>query len=602
MTGQSPAPFSPSRSQTLPPRSNVARRIAELRREDQELGSKLTSVAFVRVVAVSLSLAGVIAYAPSGAGVASWQYVLIAVTYALSATTAFLLRYRRYLMPLAYSQIVIDTVVVSILVIMTGVIESPFTFVYVFTVLAASVTLYRRGALIATICYFLMFGTLALLQVEELLRGVPPVVFGRAMFSFTMHSAGIAMIGVLSSTLAEKLKTTGRELAEKRIDYERLEELHAAILRSLPAGLMTIDGEGGIRYANEAALGILRRESGEVIGARLDEIAPAIAERWTPTLLNVDKATPRERFEASHQRSDGRTIRIGFSFAPLGGDEVGTWGSIAVFQDVTHIVRLKDAYERAERLATVGKMAAGLAHEVRNPLASVCASIDVLKESLNPPEPMQRLMNNVVREADRLNTLITDFLEFARPREPNLQQTDVSALIASVFDVLRNDALLAGVKLELEVQPSLFARVDPGQLRQVVWNLGRNGAEAIQSSQKRRLAVSARSRGEIVELVFRDSGPGIPADKMKRIFDPFFTTKERGTGLGLAITHSIVAAHGGSILVESNHDEGTEVIVSLPVLGPVLIEEPSSDMDILGGSLEPPRTDGAIDGSGSRRR
>jgi two-component system, NtrC family, sensor histidine kinase PilS len=587
---------SAARSQTLPPRSSFARRIENLRREDAELARKLASVAFVRVIAVSLSLGVLFVFAADPARVTTWQYTLIAATYALSGAYAIMLRYRAYILALAYVQIVFDTLIVTFLVIMTGGIESPFTFVYVFTVLGASVMLYRRGALIATLAYFLMFGTLVLLQVDVGIDLLPHVEFGRAMFSFVMCTSGIVLVGVLSSTLAEKLRVAGRELAERQIDYEELEELHAQILRSLPAGLMTIDAEGSVRYANEAALAILKRPEEEVVGGLLAEIAPSMAAHWRPTITVIDHDGPRERYEVTHRRIDGRTIRLGFSFAPL-GSRSGSWGSIAVFQDVTDIVRLKDAYERAERLATVGKMAAGLAHEVRNPLASVCASIDVLKQTLNPPEQTKRLMSNVVKEADRLNGLITDFLEFARPREPSLKETDVSALVASVVDVLKNDQILASAELELLLERGVTALVDPDQVRQVVWNLARNGAEALAESPRKVLTLATRSSGEMVELMFRDTGPGISPEKMKRIFDPFFTTKERGTGLGLAITHSIVTAHGGRILVESKPEGGTEVTVLLPKSGATL-----TDVDILTSTMDVPRVNGVNDGASSRRR
>lgn len=573
-----------SRSQTLPPRSSFARRIETIKREDTELARKLESVAFVRVIAVSLSLAILFVFAqnsPHPENVTTWQYALIAATYALSGGYALMLRYRPVaLLPLAYLQIVLDTSIVTFLIVMTGGIESPFTFVYVFTVLGASTMLYRRGAVIATLCYFLMFGTLVLLQVDVGIDGLPHVEFGRAMFAFVMCTSGIMIVGVLSSTLAEKLKIAGRELAERQIDYEELEELHAAILKSLPAGLLTIDAEGAVRYANEAAMSIFKRTEEQVVGAPLVQLSPSMAEYWDPTSTAIERQGPRERYEATHQRPDGKTIRIGFSFAPLGARVGGSSGSVVVFQDVTEIVRLKDAYERAERLATVGKMAAGLAHEVRNPLASVCASIDVLKQTLNPPESTKRLMNNVVKEADRLNGLITDFLEFARPREPNLKPTDVSALMSGVIDMLKNDPALKEVALEQRLERGLSALVDPDQLRQVVWNLARNGAEAMAESAQKVLSVGARRSGDAVELTFADTGPGIDPDKMKQIFDPFFTTKERGTGLGLAITHSIVAAHGGRILVENRVEAGTEVTVSLPLDAATSLAEKRASGDL----------------------
>lgn len=550
-------------------------RLADSGDESGELARKLAIVAFIRVLIVTVSFGALFILIQSRPGrgegeIRTWHYALIGAAYGLSFVYAVALRYRWGVLPLAYAQIVLDTLMVSVLVSMTGGIESVFTFVYVFTVLGASTTLYRRGAVVATISYVLMLGTVVLLQVDDEVRLLASVDFGRAMFSFFMYSLGIGLVAFLSSALAEKAKITGRRLAEKQSDYARLEELHAVILRSLPAGLMTIDEMGFVRFANEAALLILRRSRESTIGAALADVVPCMArELECARPMEMGNEATRERFEGSFVREDGRSIRIGFSFAPLGGGG-GAKGSIAVFQDVTELVRLKDAYERAERLATVGKLAAGLAHEVRNPLASICASIDVIKGSLEPPEPMKRLMANVVKEADRLNALITDFLAFARPRELQIKTVDLSTVVASVVDVLKNDQLFRSCKLDLSLESGLRASIDADQIRQVVWNLARNAAEAMATPSRSStgvLSVKTRSRAQFAEILIRDTGPGIPPEHMKRIFDPFYTTKPRGSGLGLAITHSIVEAHGGRILLESRPGEGTEALVSLPQEG-----------------------------------
>jgi two-component system sensor histidine kinase PilS (NtrC family) len=558
--------------------------------ENAELARKLAIVAFVRVGVVSITLGALFIFSElrlpgAGEDVSGWQYVLIAVTYALSIVYALILRYRTAVLALAYAQIVLDTIIGTVLVTLTGGIESVFAFVFVFTVLGASITLYRRGAIIAAICYFLLFGTIVLLQVDGGLRLLSPVDFGHAMFSFFMYSVGIGLVAVLSSELSQKALITRRRLAEREIDYAELAELHAAILRSLPAGLMTMDAEGVVRFANDAALAILAQDESEVIGRLLGAVVPSMGNRWEQRRGRLAGQEVRDRYEESVKRRDGKTIRIGFSFAPLGESTNRTTGSIVVFQDVTEIVRLKDAYERAERLATVGKFAAGLAHEVRNPLASMCASIDVLKTSLSPPEPMRRLMNNVVSEADRLNVLISDFLAFARPREPQRIETDVTQLVQNVVELIRNDQLVSKVRIELQLEDGLQVSIDRDQMRQVIWNVVKNAAEAMSQSESRlsnpeapgsakgqqpagrrpgMLAISTRGKKTTVEIVIRDTGPGVSAEHLKRIFDPFYTTKARGSGLGLAISYAIAQAHGGRLLLESKPGEGAEVTIILP--------------------------------------
>lgn len=195
----------------------------------------------------------------------------------------------------------------------------------------------------------------------------------------------------------------------------------------------------------------------------------------------------------------------------------------------------------------------------------MCASIDVLKRAIDPPDPMKRLMTNVVREANRLNALITDFLAFARPREPMRRRTDLSGTLASVVELLKNDRLFASVKLELDLEPGVTAWIDGDQMRQVVWNLARNAAEAMSGQGEGTLRLATRTRGDSVEIIISDTGPGISPEQLKRIFDPFYTTKESGTGLGLSIVHAIVESHGGRIQVESGGVVGTEMTIVLPL-------------------------------------
>ncbi len=555
--------------------------------ERQDLSKRLLLIAAVRLGVVTLALGAVLLKTnleslSSDAQLSDWQYILIGLTYALSIGYAGLLRYQRLHLPLAYAQVFLDASLVSVLVLMTGGIESVFSFTYVFTVLTASTTLYRRGATVAVAGGILMYGTILAVQLGNLLPQVLPVVReGTALFSFVIHTLGMGLVAGLASTLAEKARITGQQLATKSIALERLEELHGAILRSLPAGLMTLDAEGTVRYANDAALVILRLDTENVVGRSLTEVVPVIADARDRKSLRIQER--RERFEETHARADGSTIRLGFSFAPLtsGPGQGSTW--MVVFQDVTEIVLLKEAVERAERLATVGKFAAGLAHEVRNPLASMCASIDVLKGALRPPEPLERLMNNVVREAERLNHLISDFLVFARPRSLQLQVADLSPLAQSVAELFVQDARIKGIVLEVRAPQPAFAAIDEDLLRQVLWNLLKNGADAMPQGGKLILEVGHTRNGEPCFTV-KDEGIGIPPELSKRVFDPFYTTKERGTGLGLAITHAVVEAHGGSIIVESRVGVGTEMKVILqPNLPPAGETRASTDdIDLMG--------------------
>ena len=532
--------------------------------EADELAPRLALVALIRVAVVTAALALLFAFnwlnPPNRlVDVQTWQYVLIGAVYGLSLVYGALLRVRRLLVPLVYAQAVLDALVVSVLVLMTGGVESIFAFAYVFAVLGASLTLYRRGGLISAAGSMLMYGTIVVLQVNRTVGVLPRIETGQALFSYFVHSLGVALVAVLASTLAERARVTRRRLAEKESDLEQLQELHAAILRSLPAGLLTVDGVGVVRYANEAAKGILRAEDEQILEAPLRALIPSMHGAWSR--VNAEGPSERrERFEEAHVRPDGTSIRVGFSFAPLAVMQGGLPSSIVVFQDVTDIVRLKEAVERAERLATVGKFAAGLAHEVRNPLASMCASIDVLQSTLQIPEPMRRLMSNVVKEADRLNGLITDFLAFSRPRKLELEDLDLGDLVQGVLSMFENDELMRRCKIERRLALGVRASLDEDLVRQVVWNLVKNAGEAM-APEGGSLYIETAMRDLQPVLVVRDTGPGIEEARLKRVFDPFYTTKEGGSGLGLAITHSIIEAHGAKMSIESTPGEGTTVTV-----------------------------------------
>lgn len=563
-------------------------------RDDDELAKKLLVVAAIRVTVVTLALGVLFALVqlrPPGnsAEIQEWQYTLIGITYGLSIVYAAALRYQRLVRPLAYAQIGLDSLIVSVLVLMTGGVESIFGFAYVFPVLGASVALYRRGGLVAAVVTILMYGTIVSAQLTRFV-GVLPVVIvpANALLSYALHSAGMALVAVLSSTLAEKAKKTGQALAETQLDYEQLQELHAAILRSLPAGLLTIDETATIRYANEAAINILRVGSSELLGRPLQAVAPGMRltwERW-----RSDPLLGRERHEHAYEHKDGSRARLGYSFAPLSLSMGGTMGSIVVFQDVTDIVRLKETVERSRRLATVGKFAAGLAHEVRNPLASMCASIDVLAATLTPPESMQRLMSNVVEEADRLNRLITDFLALARPRALQMSKHDLSSVVGSILEVFANDAVVKEAKLASDLEPGVDAVFDEDLIRQVVWNLLRNAAEALEGKGTLQVLVRTEQGRPVLEV--KDDGPGMSQEQLSRVFDPFYTTKVGGSGLGLAISHSIVEAHGAQMNIDSTEGSGTSVSIhfrdvseSAEIDTSDLVDDGSDDVELLSGTV-----------------
>ena len=219
--------------------------------------------------------------------------------------------------------------------------------------------------------------------------------------------------------------------------------------------------------------------------------------------------------------------------------------------------------QRAERLAAVGRLAAGIAHEIRNPLASISGSIELLQNTAEADgaKENKELMTIVIREVDRLNALITQLLEFARPRALETERLDVAATMSEMLKVFENDKRLGEARVELVAEGAPIVDADAGQLRQVVWNLLRNAAEAAPGQPIR---VEVRGDGELVSLTIRDRGPGIAVEHRAHLFEPFFSTKDGGTGLGLATVHRIVDEHRGAVEFDCPTGGGTVVTVRLP--------------------------------------
>jgi two-component system sensor histidine kinase PilS (NtrC family) len=287
------------------------------------------------------------------------------------------------------------------------------------------------------------------------------------------------------------------------------------------------------------------------------------------------------RFEGQIAKHDGATAILGFTASLLKDDRDTVRGIILTFQDITRLTEMEEQMRRQERLATVGSLAAGIAHEIRNPLASLSGSIQMLQGDLDLQGDSRHLMDIVLRETDRLNTIITEFLDYARPRSSARERVDLVSLMQETIDMFRNSRdFHAGIDVRCDLAPRLIVSGDAQRLRQVFWNLLINAAQAIEGGGS--VSVSAApGSGELADHVLvriSDSGCGIPAESLENIFDPFFTTKTNGTGLGLAIVYRIIIDHGGAIDVKSEQGKGTIVTIRLPLdEGPVKAAGPGAD-------------------------
>lgn len=500
---------------------------------------------------------------------------LIAFTYGLTVVYTVLLRYvlaPRWLAHFAYLQLTVDLGLETYLVANTGGIESPFSVFYIITVTSANLILRRQGGLTAAGMSVLLFGLVTNFQLSGRLGLVPPTHLSApaTIYTFGVHSLAVIVVGLLSGALADQLKRAGQSLVEKEEGLSRLQAFHENVVHSLSSGLFTTDGMGRVTTFNRAAREITLYPSEAVLGRPWWDVF-----NWEQAnLFDSDTSTVVSpyRFEGEGRRADNSRVIIGMTLAPLTENGIRT-GLVGVFQDLTQIRDLEEQMRRREWLATLGEMSAGMAHEIRNPLAALGGAMQMLRKDVDLDESNRHLMDIAIRETSRLDAIITEFLLYARPPALNLKDCDVNVVLADTLDLIRHEAQ-SHQNIVIVTYPGpggMQAQIDPDQIKQVFWNLATNAFEAMPtggqltiSTGRRRVGAGGRS-GDVIEIAFQDTGEGIKKERLDKIFLPFFTTKKRGSGLGLAAVHRIVDLHGGWIRVESQEGKGSQFIVCLPV-------------------------------------
>ncbi|HYS08092.1 MAG TPA: ATP-binding protein [Myxococcales bacterium] len=489
-------------------------------------------------------------------------FAIVALIYFGSLVATFVLRTGRHLGWVAHGQIAADVIAGTGLVYLTGGAESIFTVLYPLAIVSGAIGLGRRGAALGaavscvTFCILVwsMQSGIVPPPASELER--VPLAPGRLTVVMAANLSAFLLVGALSSFLAEQVQGARSQLLRSEKRLEALEGIYSAVVRSIASGILTLGEDGRITYLNPAAehlTGLSDKVArGQPLGTLLPELAASIVR-------------PRERGrpEVRLKAYDGRDRILGYATAPLAG---GVGGQVILFQDLTELRQMEEAVRRADRLAVVGGLAAGLAHEIRNPLASMCGSIDILGASPGLDGQERRLMNVVRSEAERLEALVREFLSFARPISPTFEPLDGARAVRETVELFRQQVAERGVELIARADAAVWVRADPGQLRQVLWNLLGNAADATAPGGRVEVTISRQAGEGVLEVT--DTGHGIADEDLDRIFDPFFTTKERGTGLGLAIVHRIVEAHSGHLSVSSQVDRGSTFRVALPIAVP----------------------------------
>jgi two-component system sensor histidine kinase PilS (NtrC family) len=464
-----------------------------------------------------------------------------------------------------------DLGVETLLVYFTGGLDSPFSFLYLVSIIAASMLLYRRGGLLAASCAAISYGTL----VDLMYYGIVPMpeqslflpiawTSSRLYFNMAANFSGFYATALLTSYLSEQLQRTSKELDANRQNLAELRALNQNVVESIPSGLITLGPFGTASFVNPAGSQILALPPARILGRHATELGFFTVGQWNEAREILMRGTV-VRKEIDDFDVGGEARSIGFAVSPLSTLDGSAAGFTLIFQDLTEMKTLEAELRLKDRMAAVGELSAGIAHEIRNPLAAIAGSVQVLKTSKSLTAQEQRLMSIVLKESERLNKSISDFLRFVRPQERNARAFDVAASLHETLDLLANSSELGDQHvLRREIDPPSCQIVgDADQIRQVFWNLARNAIQAM--PQGGVLNVKASLDGQSYQIVFSDNGRGMSAADQRRLFQPFRTNFPSGTGLGMAISYRIVQEHGGSIDVKSEPGVGTAIAVSLPV-------------------------------------
>ena len=512
-------------------------------------------------------------------------YYFLSFFYLVTIFYALLLKKIKDLREFTFIQIVIDHLFITCLIYFTGGKESFFPITYIFSIIGSSIIFYKRGAFFSASLATFLYGLLLLLQLHQWINplGHPSLYEASQIFySLVLYMATFYIVAFLSSTISEELKKKKKELIQKQVDYDQLEAFNRNIIRSLDSGLLTIDLQGRINFFNRTAEKILNLngQGSELISVH--DLFPKINRVIEEVNKKGHESSPDyQRYETLFMNHGGYKVHLGFSISPLTDPDGSLIGHTLIFQDITRFKEMEDQMKRIDKMAAVGLLAAGMAHEIRNPLASLSGSIQMLKSELVLDDSQQHLMDITLRESERLNALITDFLLFAQPPQTNKMPWEISKLIEETIELfIHSPSFHEGIHIIRSSPPeNLMVMIDPDQMKQVFWNLLLNAAQAMSDGgeislrlEKGKHAVweknlpwSTPSKGkEWVKISIGDSGNGIPPQEKEKIFEPFFTTKEGGTGLGLSIVHKIIENHNGTVKVESEVGRGSTFTIFLP--------------------------------------
>jgi two-component system sensor histidine kinase PilS (NtrC family) len=503
------------------------------------------------------------------------HYFLIALIYFLTFIYIVALKYIKNLFKFAYLQLLIDTIFITAIIYTTGGIESIFSFLYLLNIISGGIILYRYGGMIIASFSSILYGAFLDLSYYGLINPIgyrfpyaQEYQSSEIFYMILVNAAAFYLVAFLSGFLSEQIQKSRAELKVKQKDMAALEMLKENIIQNISSGLVALDEHSKIIVFNKGAERIFNIDSRDAIRKDISDIIPHIMP-----YLKVH--SPHKFSQLSYKGKEDQQIDLLLNISPLKEYDGSNKGRILVFQDTTRIREMEQEVKRMEDMAMLGELAAGIAHEIRNPLASISGSIQVLNDSLSREEAHinRRLIEIVLREVSRLDHLVNDFLQFARPQRIEIEEFELNQLIVDTLYLFQNSQSWSEhLDIETKIMSPLKIKSDPHQLKQVFWNIFLNASEAMPkgglisiSAQKETDFKSSSESVESVMIKIEDNGPGLDPKIAKDIFKPFSTTKKDGSGLGLAIVKRIVEGLGGKVSGENLAREGTTITIRLPV-------------------------------------
>lgn len=502
----------------------------------------------------------------------NYFYLIAAAIYFFSIIYILLFKFVKYLHYNIYLQITADVVLITFLIFMTGNTQIDYSLFYTLAIIYSVIFLGSRGGFIVATASSISYGLLMELQLYRIVPFISSIGYDYnlkltdVITNTLLHVVSFYVLAILASFVVEQEKKTRYLLEEKESEFNQLDLLFRSIVESVYNGVMTINLYNMIKTFNHGAEEITGFARAKVQNRKIEDLFPEFVPFLTVETINEQT---QKRLEVTVTGKKGNKINVGLSVSPLIGRYDNQIGNILIFQDLTKIKQMEKKLEKSKNMALIGEMAAGLAHEMRNPLAAITGSIELLGQGLKLDGTDERLMQIILRGKDQLDGFARDFLSLARPVPVARELVDLNEVVEEVLDYIKlNKDWTNKIKIVKvsSINVKAFANKEP--VRQIINNLVLNAIQSMEDggvlSIETKMAKQEDDKMEYAELKVSDTGCGIKEDDLKKIFGPFFTNKEKGTGLGLTIVNHIVEGYNGKIKIESTLNQGTVCSVWLP--------------------------------------